>query len=437
MSISVVAATVAVLTSARVLGGYRGYCLKYLPHGNGAVKGCHKCAIFYPGNVDGCMDCGGTCFKKFCATHKDVHRCLEGQEFTGCHKQCMGKFDRGKTDFEDCYFDPPCNEKVDWKKIGEIKGGFFARLELMHKSGNTTALEDMLKKVHDIFAEAGVPQDRINYILTKWVEHSLPEGLEQGFAKHTNITLNGLGCDNSYGRDLNQKFIHRGYTLDGRPYYQGSTRPDRFIYFDSRCADDTREPRWLLGGRPNISRHQGLNPHDGEGCDNDFSIISSSMHLPGGFQETAWKWCGDHGNAFGETVSITYEIPKDGEEKQVQRKVKEDAKKVLERVAKAISINLRGDAKVEDARARSSSPSNITVAPEEKCRKYFARGPLAVRGCFRCLRGHPDHVDECMSCGFRCFHAHCRLDTEKGKCLTGSAMSWCHKECMGDLVLMA
>merc|ERR1719335_661077 len=119
------------------------------------------------------------------------------------------------------------------------------------------------------------------------------------------IIISGFACKNGYGKDLEQKYAYYGKTKDGRPYYRGTKRTWSYIYYDSYCADCCKN-MWLLGGEPDVSRESNLNPNDGKGCHNDFSIHTDSMYLPSGLQTVSWKWCGDHGSS-GETVSITYE----------------------------------------------------------------------------------------------------------------------------------
>jgi hypothetical protein len=71
-------------------------------------------------------------------------------------------------DKKDCYFDEACHKLVDWKKIGEVKGGIFARLKMFR--GDKAKTEAVLKRAHEIFKAAGMPEDRIDYILEKWAK---------------------------------------------------------------------------------------------------------------------------------------------------------------------------------------------------------------------------------------------------------------------------
>jgi len=89
--------------------------------------------------------------------------------------------DKGKSDVDskDCYFDKECHAKVDWEKISKIKGGFFVRLKMYKEKDDVGAVKQMLVKVHEMFREAGMPDDRIDYILMKWVKMVFPEALTQ------------------------------------------------------------------------------------------------------------------------------------------------------------------------------------------------------------------------------------------------------------------
>jgi hypothetical protein len=110
------------------------------------------------------------------------------------------------------------------------------------------------------------------------------------------VRVSGFSCENGYGASLNQVYIYQGKTADGRPYYRGETRTDRYFYYDARCADDTPDPRWLVGGKPDPTRTSDLNPRDGDGCDNDFSFETDARAPMMGTHKTAWLWCGDQGS---------------------------------------------------------------------------------------------------------------------------------------------
>merc|ERR1739847_78088 len=56
-----------------------------------------------------------------------------------------------------------CHAKVDWKKIGELKEGFFARLKFVKEKSDVSMVKEMMAKVRKMFLEAGMPGDRIDY----------------------------------------------------------------------------------------------------------------------------------------------------------------------------------------------------------------------------------------------------------------------------------
>merc|ERR1711972_822500 len=62
-------------------------CSKYEKWGEVAVRGCQGCAKWYPGRVDGCMQCGDRC-KAICPPGS-TPECYKGEEFGKCHKKCM------------------------------------------------------------------------------------------------------------------------------------------------------------------------------------------------------------------------------------------------------------------------------------------------------------------------------------------------------------
>jgi uncharacterized protein YlaI len=88
-----------------------------------------------------------------------------------------------QVDEKDCYFDKECHGKVDWSKIEKIKVGFFARLKLDKAKEDSNSVKMMWDKTHKMFVEAGVPDDRVDYILWKWVKYVYPEALDKSAEK--------------------------------------------------------------------------------------------------------------------------------------------------------------------------------------------------------------------------------------------------------------
>lgn len=86
---------------------------------------------------------------------------------------------KDKEDAKDCFFDKQCHAMVDWKRVAVLKRGFFARLQHLKEHNDKARVPVMMKKLHHMFAKAGMPDDRINYILEKWVRFVYPEALQK------------------------------------------------------------------------------------------------------------------------------------------------------------------------------------------------------------------------------------------------------------------
>jgi len=84
-----------------------------------------------------------------------------------------------RKDTKDCFFDEECHAKVDWEKITELKLGFFERLRQLQKHNDKAGVPTMMQKLHNLFAEAGMPDNRIDYIIEKWVKFVYPEALQK------------------------------------------------------------------------------------------------------------------------------------------------------------------------------------------------------------------------------------------------------------------
>jgi len=81
-------------------------------------------------------------------------------------------------DKKDCYFDKECHAKVDWEKIGEMKTRFFDRMKILKEKNDPSDVKVLMKRMHFGFAKAGMPEDRIDYILIKWVKNVYPDALD-------------------------------------------------------------------------------------------------------------------------------------------------------------------------------------------------------------------------------------------------------------------
>eukprot|EP00933_Yihiella_yeosuensis_P031584 TRINITY_DN2515_c0_g1_i2.p1 TRINITY_DN2515_c0_g1~~TRINITY_DN2515_c0_g1_i2.p1 ORF type:complete len:409 (+),score=61.34 TRINITY_DN2515_c0_g1_i2:75-1301(+) len=355
-------------------------------------------------------------------------------------------------DTQDCFFDPECHGKVDWKIVGELKEAFFAELKSLKEKGDPKEVKGSMMRMHRGFLNAGMPENRIDYILSKWIQFGYPEAFDVADMWPT-ITISGLQCGNGYGKDLNQDYAFQGYTKDGRPYYRGvsDSRSDRYLYYDHHCSSDTPKPRWLLGGKPNINLDQGLNEHDGEGCDNDFSIMTDSHHLPAGPQRVAWQWCGDHGNSDSSYVSITYALPKEPDFDQCSKYAKFGDRWVKgckscetyygpKRTDECLGCGKKCSKYCPDHDWKcyttgkeflECSKKCMSSQDTDVCSKYEGYGDMAIKGCKSCEKYYgPKRTDECMGCGKKC-SKYC--PDHDWKCYTtGKEFLDCSKKCLSQ-----
>jgi len=89
-------------------------------------------------------------------------KCAEEVEEHSAEKKKEG-------DKKDCYFDEACHKLVDWSKIAKVKDGVLARMKATQ--GDEESMNKLMKVVHEMFKEAGMPDDRIDYILEKWAKY--------------------------------------------------------------------------------------------------------------------------------------------------------------------------------------------------------------------------------------------------------------------------
>lgn len=109
-----------------------------------------------------------------------------------------------------------------------------------------------------------------------------------------NFTLEGFHCPNGYGDFNNQRYIFQGHTADGRAFYRGEKRADRYVYYDRHCSSN-EIAGWLLGHEPDVHRKEGLDKTrdpSGHHCVNDAKIDAHDFYLPAGTQYWSAMWCG-------------------------------------------------------------------------------------------------------------------------------------------------
>lgn len=78
---------------------------------------------------------------------------------------------------KDCYFIDDCHSKVNWDKVKVVKEDFFAKLKAMKHKDAAVEVKALIEAAHKIFLEAGMPDNRIDHILEKWVKAARPEAL--------------------------------------------------------------------------------------------------------------------------------------------------------------------------------------------------------------------------------------------------------------------
>jgi hypothetical protein len=100
----------------------------------------------------------------------------------------------------------------------------------------------------------------------------------------------------------------------------------------------------------------------------------------------------------------------------------------MAKVAEKVQTPAAFAEKKMDAEAAVQEFDPARGVPEE-CRKFEARGPLAVRGCAKCVAYHPGKTYECMTCGGSCWREVCER-SDVGECVKTPAFRECHKACM-------
>merc|ERR1712091_581654 len=78
---------------------------------------------------------------------------------------------------KDCYFDRACHALVDWAQISQVKQRVFTRLKELKKNNSPEGVQPVLTRAHQAFRKAGMPEERIDYILTKWAKGVYPDSL--------------------------------------------------------------------------------------------------------------------------------------------------------------------------------------------------------------------------------------------------------------------
>jgi hypothetical protein len=82
------------------------------------------------------------------------------------------KEEKKEVDKKDCYFDEECHKLVDWDMVTRVKMGFFSRAKMTEDKAAVQGMHDGLRAR---LVKAGVPEDRVDYIVDKWMKSATGE----------------------------------------------------------------------------------------------------------------------------------------------------------------------------------------------------------------------------------------------------------------------
>ena len=125
---------------------------------------------------------------------KDFAECFKTEPCYKCHKGCMVKVskDPGSDEREtlpssprpdDCYFNPECHKLVDWDGVTAAKMSFFSSSKQPDKLGEVRSLAAELQAQS---AKAGVPEDSVGYMVSKWVNAAVKDYVCSNFKLERN-----------------------------------------------------------------------------------------------------------------------------------------------------------------------------------------------------------------------------------------------------------
>jgi len=204
-----------------------------------------------------------------------------GRAWHICEKEIKAhEMQKKEANVKDCYFDKECHAKVDWDKISEIKNGFFGRLKIFKEKeevlekGNSAAIKEMMVKVHAMFREAGMPEDRIDFIITKWVKSTYPEALEdevgeerKGWKMCTVAKKLCVKDGQKVFQDRCEMMWHKcGEEVKAHKTAEEEKKPD--CYFDKDChakvdwAKITQVKEGFFARMKNLKRKEEMKEHD-------------------------------------------------------------------------------------------------------------------------------------------------------------------------------
>jgi hypothetical protein len=123
--------------------------------------------------------------------------------YTSRNENKVGRIEQGE--LSGCYFDPECHKLVDWDGVGELKMGVFGRLKTMK---SVDEAKPMAAAVHGKLVSLGVPEDRADFVVNKWMKSVFKASLVYEIADpdptSTGLYLDGFYFSFKTGGDPNQ-----------------------------------------------------------------------------------------------------------------------------------------------------------------------------------------------------------------------------------------
>jgi len=175
-----------------------------------------------------------------------------------------------------------------------------------HSKFNTTCKES--NATYDMFGD-GHPV-RVRDVLA-WNKFCGAPTITPLWPHASELHVSGFHCPNGYGQRANGRYMLKGHTWDGLPYFvndQLDGSPPMWFYYAKECSDG-HYPAWLI---TKVGPHEYRQP--GQGCDNDANIWMEPMHpggrpeLPLGTREWSHVWCGDGPGAW-RTITVDAATP--------------------------------------------------------------------------------------------------------------------------------
>jgi hypothetical protein len=412
------------------------------------------------------MGCGKTC-AHICPKDSEF-QCYKGEEFVTCHKSCMDTHEdehqKKEVDPKDCYFDKECHAKVNWDKVGEMKELFFTTLKEMKSKGDKDIKPHWIR-MHRGCVQAGMPEDRVDYMLKQWVEYVYPEvwndpkDCYSDKECHAKVNWDKVGelKDQFFARLKHKKsegnrdikplwmYFHKACVQAGMP-------EDRADYMLKQWVEYAY-PEALQPEKDQCSKYQKWGDKAVEGCNSCAKWYEGRVDACMDCGKQCGNVCpnGDDECYKGEEFISCHKkcmvnnAPADKIDWDKVKKVKRgimmrlkamkafkkqtDTPKFWERAHEALVQTGLPKEKVDwmlKKMAQDFEP-NTPKSSDDQCSKYKEYGDQAVKGCEDCAKSYDGRADDCMSCGKECAHLCKEGDWE---CYKGEVFGACHKKCM-------